>query len=196
MVSILVDAIVDCHVMAYMHASKNSSSDRSIDDFPLSETGIPNNTTSVLCLDFATTKGIPDRIQKQTLAPLPKNKQSLEVTDYLSPILREMISEVEAERQSILTTSTEHGAIEDSDDQPETLTVEREYSPRKIRILRAPGRKRGYIIANCRNSDWMLELGVRLEREEKANRVRDERGSCEPGEKENGMEDSTGEVKV
>ncbi|KFY10645.1 hypothetical protein V491_07555 [Pseudogymnoascus sp. VKM F-3775] len=151
---------------------------KSGDNFPLSETAIRDNTSPALSLGFETTKSNPDRIQKQTLVPLLKGKQSREATDHFSPILREMISEVEAERQNTITTRREYGATE-SDDQPETLVVEREYSPRKIRILRAPGKKGGYIIANCRNSDWMLDLGVRLEREEKANKVRDERGGLD-----------------
>lgn len=193
MVRTLVDTIVDSHVMAYTHESKDFSSKRSIDNFPLSETAIRDNTSPALSLGFVTTKSNPDRIQKQTLIPLLKDKQSREATDHFSPILREMISEVEAERQNTITTRREYGATE-SDDQPETLVVEMEYSPRKIRILRAPGKKGGYIIANCRNSDWMLDLGVRLEREEKANKVRDERGGCESGEMGEGMERDEGGV--
>lgn len=101
-------------------------------------------------------------------------------TEQFSPMLLAMISEVEAENQNKATaTRTGHSASEESDAQPETLAVEKEYSPLKIRIVRAPGRNGGYIIANCKDGNWMLELGVRLEREERERRERAERGECE-----------------
>lgn len=100
-------------------------------------------------------------------------------------MLRAMISEVEAQIQNNKNMSEEYSANEDS--QPETLVVEKEYSPLKIRIVKAPERNGGYIIAKSGGRDWMLELGMRLEKEEKERKERDEREGCEVGEEEREM---------
>lgn len=92
-------------------------------------------------------------------------------------MLAAMISEVETQSQNNKDTSEEYSADEDS--QPEILVVEKEYSPLKIRIVQAPERNGGYIIAKSGVRDWMLELGIRLEKEEKERKERDEGEGCE-----------------
>lgn len=99
---------------------------------------------------------------------------------HYSQILRAMISEAEHQNDKLASqnsddTSEEYAVEEIS--HPETLFVEKSYTSLKIRIMKAPKRAGGYIITNCRNADWMLELGVRLEEGEK------ERESCEMRER-------------
>lgn len=152
----------------YVYRQENVS-DRQIDNLPFA-----------LSSNRAITKSRSDRIQRQPPLAMPKPDHA--PTEQFSPMLLAMISEVEAENQNKTTaTRTGHPALEESDVQPETLAVEKEYSPLKIRIVRAPGRNGGYIIANCGDGNWMLDLGVRLEREEKERRERAERGECEVG---------------
>ncbi|ELR09200.1 hypothetical protein GMDG_03777 [Pseudogymnoascus destructans 20631-21] len=112
---------------------------------PICETGFPNNSPLALSSDQTTTKNCSAcRIQKQTQLLPPKAKRDTTMQN-LSPMLRAMISEAEAEGQNNKNTSEEYSANEDS--QPETLVVEKEYSPLKTRIVKAPERNGGYIIA-------------------------------------------------
>ncbi|KFY34588.1 hypothetical protein V494_06641 [Pseudogymnoascus sp. VKM F-4513 (FW-928)] len=143
------------------------------DKLSISETGNTNSTRTMSYSDLATTKSSTGCIQKQSTLPPPNLKDPAPTTKDFSPILQEMISEVEAGSQNKHSTTPEYEAAKKIDDQPETLVVEKEYSPLKVRIVRTPKRKGGYIIANCKNGDWMLELGVRLEREERERKERD-----------------------
>ena len=158
-------------------------SDGCIDNLPLCETGRPNNTSRVLSSGLATANDRgTDLIQMQPHQV--KSKRGPATTKQSSPMLLAMISEAEAEIQNKNNTTPENVAEESG--QPETLVVERKYSPLTIRIVRAPGRSGGYIIANCRDGNWMLELGVRLEREEREReeREREEREEREREERE------------
>ncbi|OBT72372.1 hypothetical protein VF21_07506 [Pseudogymnoascus sp. 05NY08] len=136
---------------------------------PLGETGHPNNTLLALSSDQTTTKNCSEcRIQKQTPTLPSKAKRGATTQDF-SPMLRAMISEIEPENQNNENTSEDYS-------QPETLVVEKEYSPLKIRIVKVPERNGGYIIAKSGDRDWMLQLGMRLDKEEKERKERDEVG--------------------
>jgi hypothetical protein len=81
-------------------------------------------------------------------------------TRHFSPILQEMISECEKQSDNIRDEYL-------SDCPPEKLVVENEYSPTKFKIVQVPDRPGGFVITNCRNADWMFDLGVRLDKEKR-----------------------------
>ncbi|OBT89041.1 hypothetical protein VE02_02188 [Pseudogymnoascus sp. 03VT05] len=150
-------------------AERLSERKRAVENNVPLETGRPNNTPLALSSDQTTTKNCLEcRIQKQTPTPQSKAKRGPTTQDF-SPMLRAMISEIEPESQNNENTSEDYS-------QPETLVVEKEYSPLKIRIVKAPERNGGYIIAKSGDRDWMLELGMRLDKEEKERKERDEVG--------------------
>ncbi|KFZ00861.1 hypothetical protein V501_10401 [Pseudogymnoascus sp. VKM F-4519 (FW-2642)] len=179
-------ALVDKRGISLAHKAKRrriiaerlSERKHGVENNPLfGEIGRPKNTPLALSSDQTTTKNCPTcRIQKQTQLLPPKAKRDT-TTQNISPMLAAMISEVEAQSQNNKNMSEEYS--EDEDSKPEILVVEKEYSPLKIRIVKAPERNGGYIIAKSGGKDWMLELGMRLEKEEKERKERDEEEGCE-----------------
>jgi hypothetical protein len=118
-------------------------------------------------MDEVTTKRSTDRIRKHLFVPPPPKPKQYPTTKKYSGILLSMISESEASRQNPTTTTPLQETEQNSEPGPETLVVEKTYPPLGIKIVRVPGRAGGYVIARCRNRNWMIELGVRLEREER-----------------------------
>ncbi|KFX89584.1 hypothetical protein V490_06926 [Pseudogymnoascus sp. VKM F-3557] len=131
-----------------------------------------NSTSHALSMEEVTTKRSTDRIRKHLFVPPPPKPKQYPTTKKYSGILLSMIYESEASRHNPTTMTPSQKTEQISEPGPETLVVEKTYPPLGIKIVQVPGRAGGYVIAKCRNSNWMLELGVRLEREERASMKR------------------------
>lgn len=141
-------------------------SNMKIDRISLAGSGV-NSTSHALSMNEVSTKRSTDRIRKHLFVPPPPKPKQYPTTKQYSGILLSMISESEASRQNPTTTTPSQETEQNSEPRSETLVVEKTYPPLGIKIVRVPGRAGGYVIARCRDRNWMLELGVRLEKEER-----------------------------